>query len=125
MKKKTIRLKTWPQGVFQFPCGRLFEPRSIPVSNEVSVAVAAENLGIAVYYIGINDRISDKVLAYESTGTSVSITIPWESGQPYYNGNIGDCATIYASQKTWVMQACTTVAVCRKAFLIFSFDHFF
>ena len=94
----------------------MFEPRSLTASNEVSNAVAAESLGSAYYYIGINDRISDNVLAYESTGTPVSITIPWQSGQPTYNGNINDCATIYASQKTWNMQRCTVsdMAICEK-----------
>ena len=94
----------------------MFEPRSLIASNEVSNAVAAEGLGSAYYYIGINDRISDNVLAYDSTGTPVSINIPWESGQPHYNLNIGDCAAVYASKKTWVMQACTVsdMAICEK-----------
>ena len=94
----------------------MFEPRSLTASNEVSNAVAAAGLGSTYYFIGINDRISDNVLAYESTGTPVSITIPWQSGQPNYNGNINDCATVYASQKTWVMQACTVpdMAICEK-----------
>ena len=99
----------------KFQDGRLFEPRSLTASDEVSIAVAAENLGSAWYYIGINDRVSNDVLAYESTGTSVSITIPWASGQPGYSVN-DDCATIYASQKTWVVQTCTVadMAICEK-----------
>ena len=95
----------------------MFEPRSLTASNEVSDAVAAASLGSAYYYIGMNDRISDNVLAYESTGTSVSMTIPWQSGQPSYNVPKGDCAAIYASRKTWVIQACTRadMAICENA----------
>ena len=94
----------------------MFEPRSLTASNEGSNAVTVEGLGSSFYYIGINDHISDNVLAYESTGTPVSITIPWHSGQPDYNGNIGDCATVLASTKTWVMQVCTVpdMAICEK-----------
>ena len=100
----------------KFQGGRLFEPRSLTTSNEVSDAVNDASLGSAYYYIGISDYISDDVLAYESTGTSVSITIPWHSGQPGYSVGEDDCATIYASQKTWVVQKCTVadMAICEK-----------
>ena len=94
----------------------MFEPRSLTVSDDVSVAVAAESLGSTLYYIGINDRISDNVLAYDSDDTSVSISIPWHSGQPSYSVPNGDCGTIRASSKTWVMIPCTTIdmAICEK-----------
>ena len=99
----------------KFLGGRLFEPRSLTANNDVSQAVADANLGSSWYYIGISDKISNDVLAYESTASSVSITIPWASGHPAYTVN-DDCATIYASQKTWVMQQCTVadMAICEK-----------
>ena len=94
----------------------MFEPRSLTASDDVSDAVKAEGLTSAYYIIGINDRISNDVLAYESTGTSVSMTIPWASGQPYYSVSNGDCAAI-SKTRTWVLQACTQIdmAICENA----------
>ena len=94
----------------------MFEPCSETVSNEVSDEVAVASLGSTYYYIGVNDRNTNDVLAYESTGTSVSMTIPWVSGQPSYNVPNGDCAAI-STVKTWVILACTAVdmAICENA----------
>ena len=94
----------------------MFEPRSLAASDDVSDAVKDAGLGSSYYIIGINDRISDNVLAYESTGTSVSMTIPWASGQPSYSVPNGDCAAI-STVKTWVIQACTQIdmAICENA----------
>ena len=93
----------------------MFEPRSLTASDDVSDAVNDADLGSSYYIIGINDRISDNVLAYESTGTSVSFTIPWASG-PNYSVPNGDCAAISKS-RTWVLQACTQIdmAICENA----------
>ena len=89
-------------------CGRLFEPCSLTASDEVSDAVNAASLGSTYYFIGINDRISNDVLAYESTGTSVSMTIPWVSGQPSYSVPNGDCAAI-STVKTWPILSCPAI----------------
>ena len=59
-----------------------------------------------------------------SAGTSINSgfvgPIPWGPGEPRAIITNGDCATINASQKTWVIQDCTIVdmAICEDTIII-------
>ena len=101
-------------GKFGNDLGRLFEPKSLAISQ--SVYDSAKALGYQTLYIGVDDLNSEGNYVYSSNGEAIGFTLPWRSGDP--DGfDTQDCIAIgWNDQDGWVDLPCTyqAASICER-----------
>ena len=100
----------------KFPQGKLFEPKSLSSNKKVyKMALSIKNH--PYWWIGITDKRNEGSWVYDSDGTSVAISIPWNSGEPNGEPNGGSGENCLQSWKigkwgdiscgnNWAMSIC-------------------
>ena len=102
--------------------GRLFEPKNLATLKKVH-KVAKDNFNRDVWFIGVRDPYKNGTLTFESNGSTIHYTIPFQSfpfgGKDYANESNGltNCVLIYPDGK-WRRFCCycsAQFAICENA----------